>query len=227
MGAEVSHLPPLRADARRNRDRIVDVARTLFADRGLDVPMTAVARRAGVGAATLYRRFPTKEALVTQVFADQFARCVAVVDDALADPDPWRGLRDVVATLCAMQAADRGFCAAFVTAFPDAIDIGRERDRALSGLAELVRRAQEAGLLRADVTVDDLVLLLLANRGLVAGTAEEARAASRRLVGFVLDALRADRTHREPLPPPVAVDLHRLLDTGPDRPRRPGSPGGP
>lgn len=217
MGAEVSHM--LRADARRNRDRILDVARTLFADRGLDVPMAAVARRAGVGVATLYRRFPTKEALVTEVFADEFVRCVAVVDDALADPDPWRGFRDVVETLCAMQAADRGFCTAFTTAFPDAIDIGRERDRALAGLGELVRRAQEAGLLRGDVTVDDLVLLLLANRGLVTDSADEARAASKRLVGVVLDALRADRSRPEPLPPPVAVDLHRLLDVSPDRPR--------
>ena len=218
MSAEISRLPSLRADARHNRDRILDVARTLFADRGLDVPMTAVARRAGVGAATLYRRFPTKEALVTAVFADEFSRCATVVDDALADPDAWRGFHAAVEALCAMQAADRGFCAAFVTAFPDAIDVERERDRALSGLAGLVRRAQDAGRLRADVTVGDLVLLLLANRGLVADSADEARAASRRLVGFVLDALRADRSRPEPLPPPVALDLHRLLGQE-DRPR--------
>ena len=197
----------LRADARRNRDRILDVARTLFADRGLDVPMAAVARRAGVGVATLYRRFPTKESLVTDVFTDEFTRCAAAVDEALADPDPWRGFRRVIETLCEMQAVDRGFCAAFVTAFPDAIDVARERDRALAGLDEMVRRTRDAGLLRRDVTVDDLVLLLLANRGLVAGSADTARAASRRLVGLVLDAMRAERSEPErPLPPPVRLD---------------------
>lgn len=214
MSTGVSRI--LRADARENRDRILDVARTLFADRGLDVPMTAVARQAGVGAATLYRRFPTKEALVTEVFADQFTQCAAAVDDALADPDPWRGFRTVVETLCAMQALDRGFCSAFVTAFPHAIDIGSERDRALAGLAELVRRARASGDLRADVTVDDLVLLLMANRGLVADTADTARAASRRLVGLVLDAMRAARTGpADPLPPPVTLDL---LSAGSRRP---------
>ncbi|TDV40656.1 TetR/AcrR family transcriptional regulator [Actinophytocola oryzae] len=79
----------MRVDALRNRDRIHEVARTLFAERGTEVPMAAVARHAGV--VTLYRRFPTKEALVTEVFTDQFATCVSVVDDALADRDPWRG----------------------------------------------------------------------------------------------------------------------------------------
>jgi AcrR family transcriptional regulator len=108
----------LRADARQNRDRIVEVARALFAERGLDVPMAAIARRAGVGVATLYRRFPTKESLVAEVFADQFAACVSVVDEALADPDPWRGFCTLVEKVCAMQAVDRGFSAAVVASLP-------------------------------------------------------------------------------------------------------------
>lgn len=79
----------LRADARENRQRIVAAARATFAERGLDVPMSVIARRSGVGAATLYRRFPTKESLVTEAFADQLGHCAAVVDAAAA-PGPAR-----------------------------------------------------------------------------------------------------------------------------------------
>ncbi|MBE1490704.1 TetR/AcrR family transcriptional regulator [Plantactinospora soyae] len=80
-----------RTDALQNRDGIVETARKLLAERGLDLPMTAIARRAGGAVATLYRRFPTKESLIIEAFADQFAACASLMDDALADPDPWRG----------------------------------------------------------------------------------------------------------------------------------------
>ena len=79
----------LRADAERNRLRIVDAAREVFAGQGLDAPMSEVARRANVGIATLYRRFPTREDLITSVFAEKMAAYAAAMDDALADPDPW------------------------------------------------------------------------------------------------------------------------------------------
>ncbi|MEV0194908.1 helix-turn-helix domain-containing protein [Nonomuraea sp. NPDC050691] len=199
----------MRADARHNRDRIVEVARELFAGRGLDVPMAVIARHARVGVATLYRRFPTKEALVTEVFAGQFAACVSVVDDALADPDPWRGFCAAIERVCAMQAVDRGFSAAFVAAFPDAVDIEQERDRAIQGFAELTRRAKAAGQLRADFAPDDLVLLLMANCGVIAGSTETAQAASRRLVAYLLGAFRAEQAG--PLPPPAPLNLLDFL----------------
>lgn len=200
----------LRADARQNRDRIVEVARELFAARGLDVPMAVIARHARVGVATLYRRFPTKESLVAEVFVDQFTACVSVLDDALADPDPWRGFCTVIEKVCAMQAVDRGFSAAFVRAFPGAVDTEREYDRALQGFAELTRRAKAAGRLRADFAQDDLLLLLMANGGLVAGSTEAALAASRRLVAYLLGAFRAEEA--EPLPPPARLNLHDILN---------------
>ncbi|WP_239108692.1 TetR/AcrR family transcriptional regulator [Microbispora siamensis] len=216
MSAEASRMPAegavgLRADARQNRDRIVEVARRLFADRGLDVPMAAIARHAGVGVATLYRRFPTKEALVTEVFADQFEACVSVVDDALADPDPWRGFCTAIEKICGMQAADRGFGTAFVAAFPEAVEIERERDRAIQAFAELTRRAKAAGRLRADFSPDDLALLLMANCGVVAGSAGEAGVASRRLVAYLLGSFRAEQA--DPLPPPARLSLHDVLDS--------------
>lgn len=200
--------PGLRADARHNRNRILEAARESFATLGLDVPMVEIARRSGVGIATLYRRFPTKESLVVEVFADDLHACAKVVDDALADPDPWRGFRTVIEKVCAMQAVDRGFTAAFLSAFPDAIDLERERECAERGFAELARRAKEAGRLRADFVQDDLTLLLMANSGIVTDSPEAALAASRRLVALLLQAFRAEGA--DPLPPATPLGLDQL-----------------
>ena len=205
----------LRVDAVRNRGRIIEVARELFAERGLDVPMAAIARHSGVGVATLYRRFPTKEALVTEVFADEFTACISIVDKALADPDPWHGFRVFVETVCAMQASDRGFSAAFVAAFPVGEDIVRRRNHAIRGFAELTRRAQASGGFRADFVPDDLFLLLRANYGVVAAGIGPAEAASRRLAAYLLDAVSADGARTSaPLPRPIPVNLHEMLCPG-------------
>ncbi|MEE1802418.1 TetR/AcrR family transcriptional regulator [Streptomyces sp. NPDC101062] len=209
MPAEDSRI--LRADALHNRERIVEAARETFATLGLDVPMSVIARRAGVGAATLYRRFPTKESLVTEVFADQLAACVAVVDDAVADPDPWRGFCAVIEKVCAMHAVDRGFSAAFLSAFPGAVAFDRERARAERGFGELMRRAKETGRLRADFAMEDLTLLLMANRGVVPPSNQVAPAASRRLVAYLLQAFRAEGA--EPLPPAPPLGLDQVLDS--------------
>lgn len=194
-------------DARQNRDRILASARETFAAVGLDASMTEIARRAGVGVATLYRRFPTKASLVTEVFADQLAACTAVVHEASEDPDPWRGFCRVVRELCEMQARDRGFSAAFLRAFPDAVPVERKRAEAEEVFAGLVARAQAAGALRPDFTTDDLVLVLMANNGLVTGSTDATAAASRRMVAYFLQAFRAG----DPLPPPVRLALREAL----------------
>lgn len=175
------------------------------------MPMAAIARRAGVGVATLYRRFPTRESLVSEVFADQLAGCMSLVDEALAAPDPWRGFCTVIEKLCAMQVIDRGFSAAFLTTFPDAIDFDQARTRAEEGFAEVVRRAQESGELRADFDSSDLALILHANAGITADEPEVALAASRRLVAYLLQAFRAGRA--APLPPPAPLGLQHAIVT--------------
>jgi AcrR family transcriptional regulator len=208
MATSASQKPRLRADAMHNRVRIVEVAREAFAELGIEVPMAEIARRAGVGVATLYRRFPTKESLITEAFTDQIRECAMVVHNALADPDPWRGFCTVIATVCEMQAVDKGFTAAFITSFPDAIDFGRERAGAERDFAELTRRAKAAGMLRADFVRDDLTLLIMANSGIVAESAEATAAASRRLVAYLLQSLRADRA--EPLPPSIPLGMAHI-----------------
>ena len=202
-------MPPLRADARHNRHRILEAARDLFSTRGLDVPIAAIARRAGVGVATLYRRFPTRESLVTEVFADQLGTCVSVIDDALDEPDPWQGFCGVIQKVCAMHVVDRGFTAAFLTAFPDAVDFERERVRAERGFATLAQRAKEAGKLRPDFDRSDLSLVFQANSGITAPSTEDALAASRRLVALLLLSFRADHAGPDhPLPPSAPLGLY-------------------
>lgn len=203
----------LRSDALDKRDRILDAARALFATEGLKVPMREIARHAGVGPATLYRRFPTKQMLATEAFTDEMRACRAIVDEGLAQPDPWRGFRLVIEKTCELHAQSRGFTEAFMATFPNAIDFVAERAYALNSIAELAHRAKDAGHLRPDFVLDDLILMLMANRG-IQTTSKTARvAASRRFAALVIQAFQASPQH-SPLPP-----VARLAPAAPRRAR--------
>ncbi|WP_069173576.1 TetR/AcrR family transcriptional regulator [Streptomyces griseus] len=204
MTNRLSH--SLRADARDNRERILAVTRTVFAAEGLDVAMREIARRAEVGAATLYRHFPTKEALVTEVFTEQMAACTAIVDEGLADPDPWRGLCRAIEKVCELHARDRGFTAAFVSAFPHAIDFTAARERALRKVAELARRAKAAGKLRPDFVLDDLIMVLMANSGIRTTSPAAAVVASRRFAALLMQGMQTEPV-KLPLPPAARLPL--------------------
>ncbi|MEU5690387.1 helix-turn-helix domain-containing protein [Actinosynnema sp. NPDC020468] len=190
----------LRSDARDNRERILEAARAVFLADGLDAPIREVARRAEVGQATVHRHFPTKRALVAEAFADRVRECRSIVDEGLADPDAWRGFRHVVAGLFESWARDGGFTSAVRSAFPDAVDFAGLRASSLTAVAELVRRAKATGHLRPDVVVDDLVLMIMANSGIRAGTPAARVAASRRFAALVIEAFRTPATP-VPLPP--------------------------
>lgn len=190
----------LRSDARDNRDRILEAARAVFAAEGLDVPMREIARRAGVGPATLYRRFPTKELLVTEAFAEQMSACHAIVDEGLADPDPWRGFCLVIERICELHARDWGFTTAFMSTFPHAMDFTADREYALRAIAEMARRAKEAGRLRPDFVIDDVILILIANNGIHATSPAARVAASRRFAALAIQAFHAS-PEAPPLPP--------------------------
>jgi AcrR family transcriptional regulator len=198
----VTDPPPqsLRADALENRERILSAARAVFAAEGLNVPMREIARRAGVGPATLYRRFPTKEALVTEAFTEQMRTCHAIVDEGLAHSDPWLGFCLVITKICELHARDRGFTAAFMSAFPHAIDFAAGREYALTSIAELARRAQQAGHLRSDFVLDDLILILMANNGIHTATPAARVPASRRFAALAIQAFQAS-PQAGPLPP--------------------------
>src|SRR5262245_44123554 len=125
--------PGLRVDAERNRDRILAAARRLYATEGLGISMASVAREAGVGKATLSRRFATREDLITAVFADRMDAYAAAATQALADPDPWHGFTGYIEAVCAMQAADRGFADVLTMTFPAAKALEARRAVAYHG----------------------------------------------------------------------------------------------
>ncbi|MFE7740853.1 TetR/AcrR family transcriptional regulator [Nocardia sp. NPDC057455] len=204
--------PALRADAERNRERIIDAARRLFAREGLGVSMAAVAREAGVGNATLARRFPSREDLIAAVFADRMDGYVAAVDTALADPDPWAGFAGFIHAVCAMQAADRGFADVLTMTFPAAKPLEARRAHAYHGFLELITRAKNSGHLAPEFTDQDMPMLLMANAGVIAATADAAPETWQRLVAYMLRAFATPGTETPPLPPaPSPRSLYRAM----------------
>lgn len=204
----------LRADAERNRQRIVEAARLVFAERGLGAPLDAIAERAGVGQATLYRRFPRREDLVVACFAPKLAEYADAVEEALLAPDAWAGFCAFVERICGMQAADPGVQDVLTTTFPTAREVEAQRAHAFERLTELILRAQAQGSLRADFVPEDVVLLLLANAGVVRVMRAAAPDAWRRFVGLMLDGLRAERGRPLPPPPTPAQTYRAMLGIG-------------
>ncbi|WP_312869085.1 TetR/AcrR family transcriptional regulator [Amycolatopsis pithecellobii] len=194
--------PRTRSDARANRERIVAAARTAFAADGLEVPIREIARHAGVGVATVYRHFPAKEALLRAAFAEQLASCASIVEEGLAQDDPWRGFGLVTEKLMEMHARDRGFARAFTSRLPATAG----RDRTLRLLLDLIRRAKEAGKLRPDFVLEDLILALMSNEGIQAATPGLRAKASRRFAALMVQSFQT-RPGLPPLPPAVRLPL--------------------
>lgn len=190
----------MRTDASRNRARILAAARELYAAKGPDVTVRAVARRAGLGVATLYRHFPDREALVAAAFEHELADCHRLSEDALADPDPWRALRGVVDHVVHAQGGNRVSNWAFRADWRNGAELGAAGTRAMTNITELVRRAQESGDLRADFSPSDLALLVQASDSLTTTSP----AAARRLVAYLLQSFSA-RTAPLPAPEPVSL----------------------
>lgn len=190
-----SPMTRLRADAQENRDRILATAAELFAERGLQVGMREVARRAGVGPATLYRRFPTRQALVDEAFSAQVDACRRIVENGCAQADPWTGLTEALRGLLVLSVQNRAFVDALLTTMPPGA-LAQHRRELLGLLGGLAARARDAGRLRADFVSGDLVLVLSAGRGLAAGRRELLPAAAHRFADLAIDAFRA-----EPGPP--------------------------
>lgn len=190
---------PLRADAQLNRDRILSAAAKVFAERGLGVPLEEIARRAGVGVATLYRRFPTRADLAEAAFERSMSAYTEAVDRALANPRAGEGFRGLIFEVCELQARDAGLRDLLTTAFPASSTVEQRTGEAVEKLKALISRGQAEGSLRADLVVADVVVMLLANAGVVAATSAAAPNAWRRFAALMSDAFSAAGS---PLPPP-------------------------
>ena len=160
MPNEASHRP-MRKDAERNRRRILDAARELFAQRGLGVTLNDIAHHAGVGVGTVYRHFPDKNQLIERLFEERFEEIVAMLHAALADADPWHGLVSFLGRTSELQGADRGLTELFTDPSRGRQRIARIRDQLQPLLEQLVARTQAVGRLRADISAQDLPILQL------------------------------------------------------------------
>lgn len=197
----------LRSDAARNRAAVVAAAREVMAERGLEVPFDEIARRAGIGNATLYRRFPRRIDLIAAVFADRMVDHDRAVAAAVAAADPWEGLCGYLETAAEMQVHDRGIADLITMDVSMAPEIKALRDHAFNGLVDVIDRTKTAGALRADTTPEDIVVILQANAGLVSRSHRAASEASRRLIHLLIDGLRAGAA----TPGAVAPSPRRML----------------
>jgi AcrR family transcriptional regulator len=214
---QLARPPELRADAERNRAQILEAARAAFAERGIDVPMHDIARHAGVGVGTLYRRFPTRGDLIAGAFEEKMRTYADGVENALADPDPWAGFCGYVERLCLMQSTDRGFSEVLTLTFPTAEVFEAARHRAYSGFNKLIARAKASGSLREDFAAEDLIMLLMANAGVLAATRHTAPRMSPRLVAYMLNAFAAPSRTDLPAPPSPKQTYRSLLRLEEDR----------
>jgi AcrR family transcriptional regulator len=181
---------PRRADARRNRERVIAAAAEVFAQKGLDAGVPEIAARAGVGKATVYRSFPSKEHLVAAVAGERLAWITELVTAALDAQDAGAAFRDVLLRIAEQQAGDWAV-AGSLAADIHLPDLDRARDTAQAAFEALIDRGRAAGALRPDATAEEL-------RVLFTGVAQVLRAADerdprvwRRYGELVADALRA------------------------------------
>ena len=180
---------PLRADARRNREKVLAAARAVFAEEGYEAQMTDVAKRAGVGVGTVYRHFPDKTALVEALVAERFRQFREGALEALEVEDAWAGFRGWILRCGEIQAEDRMVCD-FITEA-----VGTERREAIAqgqGLAaatgELIDHAKSAGALRETVEPAD-VPSMMCGLGAIARTDPQDRV-WRRQLEFMLEGMR-------------------------------------
>lgn len=191
---------PLRADAARNVERILRAAREVYGELGPDAPVEAVARRAGVGERTLYRRFPTKADLVLAALEQSIAEDLTpVIDGARRAKDPLRGLTQLIEAAISLGAREHSLLAAARRAGSLTSDISVSLNAAL---AELAREGQRVGSIRADLVSDDLPRLI-AMLFSVLSTMDSDSDGWRRYVALVVDAISVGQ--RRPLPPAATL----------------------
>lgn len=191
---------PLRSDAKRNRERILEAARELFAAGGLDVPMERIAGRAGVGIGTFYRRFANRDELIDALFEQRMLELVAVAEEALANDDPWAGLERFLQRSSALQARDRGLKEVLSGDAQTLERVARVRERILPLAGRIAERVVESGQARPDLSPRDVPILGLMLGQVVDLGRDVEPDLWRRYLALLLDGVRAEGAERPPLP---------------------------
>jgi AcrR family transcriptional regulator len=212
----------LRADAERNRQRILAAAAELFTERGLEPSLDDVARHAGVGVGTVYRRFPDKASLADALFDERIDALVALAEQAQAEPDAWTALASFLERSAEILVSNRGLRQILMFAAE-----GRERgtcarDRMRPAIESLIKRAQADGKVRADLGPTDVPMIEF----MIAAAAEYAWQVRptiwRRYLALILDALRPASASGAPLPEPElsADEMAEVMQSNPLSRRR-------
>ena len=198
---------PLRRDAERNRQRILAAAADLLSERGLDATLDDVARAAGVGVGTVYRRFPDKESLIEELFRERVDALVKLAEQALAEPEPWQAFVSYLEMATEMMAANIGLrqLMMFATYGKDRICYARDQMRPV--VSRVVERAQASGDLRPDFDASDVKLITYMLASAAEYAATTAPEVWRRYLAMLIDGLRPARETVTELPvPPLTPD---------------------
>lgn len=182
---------PRRADARRNRERVLSAAEEVFAESGVKAPVEEVARRAGVGVGTVCRNFPTKHALIEAVVGAMYESLLQEIEVAAADPDPARAFERFVMGLPEFQSRHRALSDQMANENMAASNAG-PKEQVLRAISDLVARAQAAGAIRADIGPGDVSMLFAGVAHATAIAGELQPVLRERFVRIILDGLRAD-----------------------------------
>ena len=150
----------LRADAERNRRRVLDAAEALFRERGLEVGVAEIAERAGVGRGTLFRNFPSKEDLIAAIVVERMGEAVDIGRTLLGSPEPGEALFEFLAEIAGRQQLDRALFEAVADAWLANDEIRAAHAEVVGVLGELLERAQAAGVVREDIGAMDVLMLL-------------------------------------------------------------------
>lgn len=201
--------PALRRDAARNRALILEIAAAVFAESGLNASYDEIARRAGVGVGTVYRRFPERSELVQALFEARVEEIVGFADEAARRTSAWEGLSWFLERLIERQVADRGLKEVMLMTISKDQHQAVGREQLGPRIETMVERAHEEGTLRGDVSAPDLGVLIMAISSLWTPNAPELW---RRYLALALEAMRA-RPGQPPLPgaPPDEQDLQDLM----------------
>ncbi|MFF0222874.1 TetR/AcrR family transcriptional regulator [Streptomyces sp. NPDC004629] len=193
---------PLRADAERNRRRIIAAAQEVFAKRGLEVTLDDIARHAGVGVGTAYRRFANREELIEAVFDDALQHLNGLAEAALAHEDPWEGLVQLFQAAGQDFARDRGLREILLESAHGKARATTVRERLTPAISLVIARAQQAGQLRGDIQPTDFPLIQLMLGAVVQRSQTVTPDLWQRYLVVILDGLRHKRVGPTPLPQP-------------------------
>ena len=215
----IGHALQLRADALRNRDRIVNAAARLFAEQGPSASLEDIAHCAGVSLATLYRRFPTRADLEIAVLEHNLLSHVDAVERALRKRRAGDAFDKLIFELASLQTSERTLRLLLKTGLAQTPLIEQRTTAILQNLGKLIAKAQREDALRPDLCVTDVLVTLLANAFLLEATRDTAPQVWRRYVALVVNGFHAN--HYRPLPPPTRMsELRHSISMSKDR----GSP---